>query len=286
MPGDIESDEAALHRAIEADPADDAPWLVYADWLQDHGRDTEAAALRKLLPGVKAAVRAGHHLPSIMTLIALKEAGIPGWGLPAPKPALPPAPPLESAARTSVDGSGGWTPRPRPFWSLGIILLGVFRMWFDAARQRDPAEGDGRISKEAFAEIQRLAKGDSQPRIGNRPTSDSDRDRKSGDTRDATAGRWNPVDVAGQALRLEHDSAVLTFTFAADGSVVYRVARQGAVPLPARRRSRIDEQGGLNITAPDGKPGYLLTKERSDGDRYQVTRDGRSEVFVREKPGR
>jgi uncharacterized protein (TIGR02996 family) len=40
------SDEDALLAAVRAAPADDAPRLVYADWLDEHGRHEQA----KLIP--------------------------------------------------------------------------------------------------------------------------------------------------------------------------------------------------------------------------------------------
>jgi uncharacterized protein (TIGR02996 family) len=39
-------DNEAFLRAIRADPADDAPWLIYADWLEEHG-DPRAALYRQ-----------------------------------------------------------------------------------------------------------------------------------------------------------------------------------------------------------------------------------------------
>jgi uncharacterized protein (TIGR02996 family) len=39
-------DEIGFLRAIWDQPADNAPRLVYADWLQEHGRDWEADAVR------------------------------------------------------------------------------------------------------------------------------------------------------------------------------------------------------------------------------------------------
>jgi len=42
----ILSDEQAFHAAIAAAPLDDAPKLVFADWLDEHGRGREAAAWR------------------------------------------------------------------------------------------------------------------------------------------------------------------------------------------------------------------------------------------------
>src|SRR3954468_1123186 len=40
------SDGTALLRAILESPADDAPRLVYADWLDELGRDRNAARIR------------------------------------------------------------------------------------------------------------------------------------------------------------------------------------------------------------------------------------------------
>jgi uncharacterized protein (TIGR02996 family) len=39
-------DDEAFLRAIRADPADDAPWLIYADWLEERG-DPRAALYRQ-----------------------------------------------------------------------------------------------------------------------------------------------------------------------------------------------------------------------------------------------
>jgi uncharacterized protein (TIGR02996 family) len=43
------TDEDALLAAIAAAPRDDAPRLVYADWLQDHNQDTKADYLRAVV---------------------------------------------------------------------------------------------------------------------------------------------------------------------------------------------------------------------------------------------
>src|SRR5262245_55373335 len=40
------SDHDALYRAILANPDDDTPRLVYADWLQENGRPEEAELIR------------------------------------------------------------------------------------------------------------------------------------------------------------------------------------------------------------------------------------------------
>jgi uncharacterized protein (TIGR02996 family) len=51
------SDEQALLAACLAAPADSAPWLVYADWLQDRGNDPGAVFVRAIWPAVAEASR-------------------------------------------------------------------------------------------------------------------------------------------------------------------------------------------------------------------------------------
>jgi uncharacterized protein (TIGR02996 family) len=51
----ITSDEDALISAIEAAPDDDAPRLVYADWLQERGGEAKADYLRAVVTLLRAA---------------------------------------------------------------------------------------------------------------------------------------------------------------------------------------------------------------------------------------
>ncbi len=80
------ADERALWAAIRADPADDLPRLVYADWLEEHGRGERAEFIRVqfalvALPRDRWKSRAGRRL-------AAREAGLiaahgVGWLAPA-----------------------------------------------------------------------------------------------------------------------------------------------------------------------------------------------------------
>jgi uncharacterized protein (TIGR02996 family) len=60
-------DESSLLTAIEANPADDLPRLVYADWLEEHGRPVRAEFIRLQceIAGLETTrrdeVRAHHH---------------------------------------------------------------------------------------------------------------------------------------------------------------------------------------------------------------------------------
>ena len=42
----METDDAALWRAVVATPHDDAPRLIYADWLDEHGQPERAEFVR------------------------------------------------------------------------------------------------------------------------------------------------------------------------------------------------------------------------------------------------
>jgi uncharacterized protein (TIGR02996 family) len=50
------TDETAFRAAIDAAPLDAAPWHVFADWLDEQGREEEAAAARAWTP-VRLAAR-------------------------------------------------------------------------------------------------------------------------------------------------------------------------------------------------------------------------------------
>lgn len=41
------SDESAFLASIQANPKDDAPRLIFADWLDEHGREVEATSIRE-----------------------------------------------------------------------------------------------------------------------------------------------------------------------------------------------------------------------------------------------
>jgi uncharacterized protein (TIGR02996 family) len=45
----VTAEQAALLRAVASDPADDAPRLVYADWLDEHGNSDPASLIRRMV---------------------------------------------------------------------------------------------------------------------------------------------------------------------------------------------------------------------------------------------
>src|SRR5262245_57432383 len=55
------TDGDALIRSILANPADDAPRLVYADWLQEHGRGEDAEFIRVQVELARLGFDGGFH---------------------------------------------------------------------------------------------------------------------------------------------------------------------------------------------------------------------------------
>jgi uncharacterized protein (TIGR02996 family) len=91
----ITNDEAALLAAVCSRPDDDAPRLVYADWLDEHGRPARAALIRAEVEGVRE-LAAGRRLSA--TLVRrLREARA---GCPRPLAGLPKLPGVEWAGPT------------------------------------------------------------------------------------------------------------------------------------------------------------------------------------------
>jgi uncharacterized protein (TIGR02996 family) len=100
------TDGDALYRAILAAPADDTPRLVYADWLDEHGRAVEAEFVR-LGCGLDAG---GPDHPAYADRVARQEE-LRLWlteHVPGPEPTFP-------AGLTLGDGVGWWRLTGRGF---------------------------------------------------------------------------------------------------------------------------------------------------------------------------
>lgn len=59
----IISDEQALRASCAETPYDDAPWLVYADWLRDHGRWEDADRVPYMMRAYRVARDPARFLP-------------------------------------------------------------------------------------------------------------------------------------------------------------------------------------------------------------------------------
>ena len=121
----------ALAAAILANPDDDAPWLVYADWLQEAGRDAEAMAIRSHLPALRDAIWNGHDLSFVLTLATSHPPGDPVWNaafglplnLPDPEP-VPIAPPRQPVWTTAPERDGpSWGPAVFPILYFVFVLI-------------------------------------------------------------------------------------------------------------------------------------------------------------------
>ena len=64
----VGSEELPFLLAIEADPLDDAPRLIYADWLIEQDRDQDAEAIKQLLSSAIRIIRSRNPEPSSVAL--------------------------------------------------------------------------------------------------------------------------------------------------------------------------------------------------------------------------
>jgi uncharacterized protein (TIGR02996 family) len=240
------SDEAALWRAIEAAPLDDAPWLVYADWLDDHGRDREAANLRRLLPDAQTAVYLNGESPNaVMGQLARLDI-VDGWGLPmpaAPARALPPAPP---------PGPYEFAPRR----SRGSQIL----MWFLFA---------------GIIAVVRIAVHVAQDAAEKAPPAAQLFDPS-----------WHASDVAGHTFYLDSDSEVLVLGMAENRVAQVTMGKKGDAPTQVPGRWSIQPNGPLQVRSSDGSLICELQLKGVRFDVYTVIRAGRTEIFTRDWPRR
>jgi uncharacterized protein (TIGR02996 family) len=240
----IESDESALWGAIEAAPADDAPWLVYADWLDDHERDREAANIRRFLPEVREAVQAGCERWAIMAMVVRQEPTGPGWGhyiRPEPGPS-PREVVLHPADNPPPSGSVG---NLVLVWVGFAVFLAVTRVGYESVRQR--AQEPPPRAEALFP-----------------PMFKSD-------------------EVAGYTFRLVHDRDVLVLALAADGQATVDIGFKDRRVVRLAGRWVITFDGVLIVFRLEGGPIARLAKVRAEGDRFEVTRFGEKDIFTRER---
>lgn len=282
---------AALAAAIGAAPDDDAPWLVYADWLQEAGRDAEAGAIRIHLPQLREPVRAGYDAANVVAMAAVHPPGGEFWELAYGRPPEPPAefvdalPTWPDPPHLEVERPGE---RPAPGTDLRYLLVPLLIVTVSVLRSMGPRPD--RPPAMAFAPVRfpddaRTTVPKAGPKAivpGSLPSAKS--------TPDAT--RWDRGEVAGYAFRrVDGGDEAVTYTFAADGSVIFTSGLPGR---PAVRMSvawAIDADGAVEITAlPSNgveerwRRLARLVLVRAEGARYEVKRNGRSEAFVRERP--
>jgi uncharacterized protein (TIGR02996 family) len=234
------ADEAALWRGIAAAPRDDAPWLVYADWLDEHGREAAAATLRRLLPDAQAAVAAGNPPQVVMSQIA--RLGVAsGWGLPMPaaKPAaLPVAPPLGSFERQPTSDPG----RQVLWWLAFGAVLFLVRLF--AGGGFAPREPDPPVKIDLF-----------------RP-------------------HWRADELVRHTFELQSDTEVLVVAMDEGGKARITTGKKGEAPTRFDGRWSIVPYGPLRVTRADGTLVCELEKVGDRFDRYEVKRVGRGEVFT------
>ena len=113
------SDRDALLAAVLASPADDAPRLVYADWLDEHGEPAQAAFIRAQIdlartdPNTDAHERAADRLADLWDpfIAELGQAAAGVMLLPGDFRRGLPATPIHLLVSTFRDQSPRWWPR-------------------------------------------------------------------------------------------------------------------------------------------------------------------------------
>jgi uncharacterized protein (TIGR02996 family) len=279
---------AALAAAIGAAPDDDAPWLVYADWLQEAGRDAEAAAIRAHLPELREPVRAGYDPAKVVAMASVHPPGGELWEIaygrpPAPPPefvdALPtwPDPPhlqVERPTERRAEGSG------LQYLAIPMILVGmsILRAMVNHA-ERPPAMP---VAPLRFPDDIRTT----VPKAGPKATVPGSLQST------PRAIPWDRAEVAGYTFRrVDGGDEAVTYAFADDGSVTFTSGLPGRPAVRMNVAWAIEADGAIEITA---LPSSEVTERwrrlarlvlmRTEGTRYEVKRDGRAELYVREGP--
>src|SRR4051794_8936729 len=267
------SDEAALRAAIEAAPADDAPWLVYADWLQERGRDPEAAAVRRFLPDIRAELAAGRDPAAVWGLVARQDPGGPAGGLGTP-PARPPlivpasapltVPQASQETRGRDLGLGGWLGIVIVGKAVVLLSLGVVRKESDQTSQPAPLNLTQFLTEDQlrYSRVVKDGKEYVTFPIRSRPPDD----------------RWHPAELPGYTLRVEHAPGLVAIAFGADGRATMFTWPCPGIGFPAVASGRWavdDADGVLTITGlAEGDP-VRVRKLQGAGDYYKVSWNSR-----------
>lgn len=236
---------------------------MYADWLDDRGRDREAATVRRFLPEVQLAVRAGADLPAVMLRVARQDPDGPGWGGHA-EPARPADPPPrlgpERVVYQRVDRDfSGWR---KVMW-LPPVLIAVSSV-MRVATSGHRAAGPPPAARDAGPPPTAVGAG--------RWTADC-----------ASPVPWDPAELTGYALRLADGRTTVEFRFTGPETVVTSLDGPAGTVRRMEGSWWVDAVGALTVSGPDGRREFVLAKVAAVRDRYEVKRDGRQETYAREK---
>src|SRR5262245_12807917 len=276
---------AALAAAIRAAPDDDAPWLVYADWLQEAGRDAEAQVIRADLPALRWPVRSGHEVTEVVAAAAVFPPGSHAFetifGRPPAEtvefPAQLPTWPEPVSLRVERPAERHARPNSLPVLFVGVVLMTVVRAGLNRPDPQPvlskfpteairPAESPGPTLPPAWAKSLTVP---TRPAALHGPA------------------RWERSDVAGYTFRrVDGEDEDRTFIFRGDGTAEVFVTRRGHPAVRLTPVWSIDTEGGIDIGAPPSgqTPASMrrltqLILIRELGSLYEVQRDGRMELY-------
>lgn len=270
----------SLTAAILANPDDDAPWLVYADWLQETGHEARATLIRRHLPTVRAAVRDGHELAIVLGAIGNHPPGTPLWDEAFGRPPEPPEPPpTVASAGPAATPVRHWRPWPVV---LGVLITGAVGL---VGLVRKPKKldlgGDSAVrlpsDKETDALLQSAEDG----------TADEAIQRAAGikDPQPPIRSQaWTRAEVDGYWFRQEGDRPARVFDFRADGTVSMVESPPGGISMFRDGRWTVDDLGVLEVTGLGTDRPIRLVKTGVTGNRYEVSRSRVAEVYIRHDP--
>jgi uncharacterized protein (TIGR02996 family) len=271
MSGDP-STEAAFVQAILANIDDDAPWLIYADWLDENGSDNRARVIREKLQPVRDAVKTGHDLNLVLHYASENRHPV---DLPKVEreTAYTPMPRYDNEDRhvrsESDSGAKG------VFWII-IILLKLAAFGGIASQSRTTSES--RVDRDQLQHMTRLV-------------NQSVKDGTAGEGLQRLAGiakpspriettRWQIAELAGFKLTLVSDQTIRWYSFDSAGIGRGKIGEAAGPVVERLIHWSIDELGVLVIQSADPSETVRLLKVGKEGDRFHVVENRQSFVYV------
>ena len=140
------ADELALLRGVEAAPDDDLPRLVYADWLDEHGRHARAEFIR--VQCERASIE--RRLPTMTKDQKRVEGPRRGWLLFRERELLE-EDPIESRASPPID----WQDDLSGWWDWGRQVFRGYRRGFAEELSLTPNQNLDKVLRYSWAMVPR-----------------------------------------------------------------------------------------------------------------------------------
>jgi uncharacterized protein (TIGR02996 family) len=262
------SEEEAFWRAIQSAPADDAPWLVYADWLDEHGQESNATFIRQFLPNVRNLIMAGLEPAVVMDMVARQEPAIVDSNL-----AKQPSPPQANEPETDPQLEGhlleSGARAPQILWIIPAVLIGLVCYVGAQQKVRYSHELPPSSRVEPPEDYTKLL-----PII--QETLRAHRVLYPGVP-------WQLDEVAGHTYLRVGQPGLFILAFASDSKAILVSWENVGFGFPwfVGGKWSIDEQGILRVAATEGMKSHSFRKVSAGGNRYRLFHAGQSEEYLR-----